>query len=416
MINNCYNILYKVFADGAFVNIELGNALNKIDEKDRPIVTRIVYGVIEKYYHLDYVLGQLVHKPPKIKEKTLLLIGLYRILFMDEPDYAVVNTMVGFAKKLHMSGGFVNAVLRKAREIKEPNNINIKKSIDYNIPAWMVQLLEKDYSAEFVREYFSAPINTFTHIRHNPNIFSKEEFEKLLDLSICKRSRYGYYVTHSTLKTLESHKNSYTVQGLGSIIVAQAVCDSLSSGEVLDLCAAPGGKSVYIAQYSKAKIISCDIYTHRLELIKNYAEKMNVGNITAFINDATVYNPDFKNRFDVVLCDVPCSGLGVLNTRGDIIINRKLQDIFNLAKLQRKIINTASQYVKPGGYLVYSTCTITKAENEQVVNDFLKDNTNYEASLPKIEIPHEQCGRFVKLLPQISGTEGFFIAKLRRKE
>ena len=182
----------------------------------------------------------------------------------------------------------------------------------------------------------------------------------------------------------------------------------------MDLCAAPGGKAVYAATLIGADVTACDIHPHRVELIKSYAKSAGV-KINAIQNDATVFKPSFESAFDCVICDVPCSGVGVIKNKPDVMLNRKEEDLRSLAELQYKIISTAARYVKPSGTLCYSTCTVFKEENEDVANRFLSENPDFENLSAGCEKAQACTDGYVRLYPQTHGCDGFFVAKFRRK-
>jgi 16S rRNA (cytosine967-C5)-methyltransferase len=415
MIFECYQILYKIFAKSAYVNLALNSGLKSADEKDKKTITRIVYGVVEKNLFLDYIIKQLTKKYPHSGDAVILKMGIYQIYFMDEPDYAVVNNMVELAKKLKRSPSFINAVLRKCKSVRLPQDEYERKSLEYNVPVWAIKEVENDYGQETAGLFFSHPKQILTHIRHNPKMTTREEFEKYLDFSIDLRTEYGYYVYHNTLQRLNGIDNSlFTVQSLGSMAVCMAA-DVKDGDKVLDVCAAPGGKSVFLKQLADISLISCDIHPHRLELINSYKTRMNEPDINVIQNDATKFRPEWERKFDVVLCDVPCSGLGVISSRADIFEHKTSDNIEELTKLQYEIISTSAKYVKQDGYLIYSTCTILRKENQNIVDRFLSRNTDFESAPVNIAVDAVKIGNYIQLMPHISNTEGFFIAKVRRK-
>jgi 16S rRNA (cytosine967-C5)-methyltransferase len=415
MIFKSYQILYKIFSKSAYVNIALNLGLKSVDEKDKKFLTRIVYGVIEKNLFLEYIIKQLTKKYPHISDAVILKMGIYQIYFMDEPDYAVVNNMVELAKKLKRSPSFINAVLRKCKDVKLPEDDYQKRSLEYNAPVWAIKEVENDYGRQIADLFFSRPKEQLIHIRHNPKKITRQNFEKYLDFETDRKTEYGYYVCHNTLKKLNNIDNSlFTVQSLGSMAVCMAA-DVKDGYKALDVCAAPGGKSVFLSQLAKISLISCDIHPHRLELINSYKSRMGEQDIEVILNDAAKFNPEWEKQFDIVLCDVPCSGLGVLNSKSDILAHKTPNDINKLTKLQYEIISTSSKYVKQGGHLVYSTCTILKKENQDIVDKFLKNNPDFESVPVNIAINSLKIGDYVQLMPHISDTNGFFIAKVRRK-
>ena len=385
-----YDTLKEVYIGGAYASLALDSALKSIaDERDRSYITRVYYGVIEDNVKSEYIIAKLCAKKPKLSVAIILKIGIYCLFNMDMPDYAVVNNCVELARvvgKKEMSG-FVNATLKKAKSIKLPDN---DFSIKYSYPRWAVDMLINDYGTEFAEALISYKDKKLTHIRTTQK----------LNLD-AKASKLGYYITGGQLAQLP--QNSYFVQSLASMIVCRTL-DGVKLDNILDLCSAPGGKAVYLKElHPNTEITACDIHPHRLELIKSYSQRAGV-TLNIMHNDATVLKEDWINKFDAVLCDVPCSGLGVARQKPDVLLNRRAEDIEPIAKIQSKILAIGSKYVKVGGYLVYSTCTVLKKENEEVIDGFLEVNTNFN-----------KCGKYISLFPHIDDTDGFFIAKLVKK-
>ncbi|MCL2370138.1 MAG: methyltransferase domain-containing protein [Firmicutes bacterium] len=393
-LRTIYDILKEVYVGGAYAGIALDNALKTIDdERDKAYITRVFYGVIEESVRSDYVISKLCAKKPKTAIVIILKIGLYCLNNMDMPDYAVVNNCVELTKAIGKKelSGFVNATLKKAKTIELSDN---DLSIKYSYPKWIIDMLIKDYGVEFAEAFVKFKSDTLTHIRattgHNAELFAN-----------LTKSKLGYYATGNQLAKLPP--KSYFVQSLASMTVCRTL-DNDNPSNILDLCSAPGGKAVYLKQlHPNAEITACDIHPHRLDLIRLYAGKAGV-TLKIVHNDATVLEEKWLDSFDAVMCDVPCSGLGVAGQKPDILLNRKPEDIANFAKTQSKILRTAGKCVKVGGHIVYSTCTVLKKENEQVVDAFLRENKTFEKS-----------GEYIKLFPHIDNTDGFFIAKLVRK-
>jgi 16S rRNA (cytosine967-C5)-methyltransferase len=187
-----------------------------------------------------------------------------------------------------------------------------------------------------------------------------------------------------------------------------------NSGKILDVCAAPGGKSVYLSELGDYDITACDVHPHRVKLIDSYARTMGA-KIKTVTNDATVHNTEWQDKFDAVICDVPCSGIGVRSSKPDVFLNRKQEDIAAIVETQRKILDVSSYYVRSGGTLFYSTCTILKRENDEVVGDFLSTHPQFE--LLPLKAGNYKSGKdgFLRLLPDGKGLEGFFVAAFKRK-
>lgn len=457
----CYNALSAVLREDAYSAQALDEALNthRRSYKDKNIhadedefVTRLFYGVLEKNVTLEYILGQLVRKNPKPAILIILKMGVYMIRYMSTPDYAVVDRCVELAKMLGKSGasGFINAVLRKAAAVSLPvRSVGDVKylSVNYGLPEWLAGLFVKEYGFEFTENMMKAE-EFRTHIRLGRNV-DVAAFEKALseyeDLSKSK-TKYGYYVTHNTLKCLISNRKIpkfvYAVQSLASMIATRCYARDLKCGDkVLDLCAAPGGKAVYLAELSGSEVTACDIHEHRCELIKSYAKRMNVY-VETVQNDACVEKEEWIGKYDCAVCDVPCSGTGDLRSRPDILLRRTPSGVRELSALQSRILRQAAKYVKIGGKLCYSTCSLLEAENENVIEDFLKHHCEYElvdcsgfgaetgADGTKDEVCAESSGgnvltegetlsrsvreKSLKILPHVHHTDGFFVCVMRK--
>ncbi len=398
------NALLEVYRQGAYSSLTLNKVLSPLEKQDKAYVTRLFYGVLSKDIQLNYILSKLTQKPPKPVVRVVIKMGLYMLRYMDMPAYSVIDNQVELTKKLGKRelAGFVNAVLRKNDTVILPINTGdfiVDTSVNYSAPQWLVELLLKDYGKTFTERFFSAKIDERTHIRHNPSKIEELDFEKILPFA--QRTDSGYLVNHVHLKSVPSAL--YTIQSRSSILACKRYCEGEREGiKVLDTCAAPGGKSVLIAQLLNAKVTACDIHEHRVKLIDSYANRMGV-KINAIVSDATEKNGALVNGFDMVICDVPCSGIGVIHSKPDVLLNRKKEDIEELSTLQKQILENSATYVKKGGALCYSTCTIVKAENERVVEEFLSNHPEFSLE-----------GDYLRLYPQRDGCDGFFVAKMRR--
>lgn len=445
-LNYSYNLLKKVYFDEGYSSIELNKLINakKQEKVNFALITKIVYGVLEKDISLEYIVSKFVKKASEPKIMLILKMATYISRFTNSiPNYAIVNECVELAKKENKNaGGFVNATLKNIlnNKVLLPNkgeNLEEYLSIKYSYPVWIIKELLKSNPTKFIEEYLSKELTTLTHIRvvntnfENIKYFNKngnisDGFKKIVDnfendlkqnnVEYSKTSLpFTFYVDYSSLKNLPLFEGRYVVQGIPSIITSINVGVE-NNDNVLDCTGAPGGKSVLIAELSPtSQITCCDIHEHRVELIKAYATKQNIKNIIPLTQDATKFNKDFNENFDRVLCDVPCSGIGVVNKKPDILLNRTLNDVKTLSGVQFSILSNNAKYVKIGGTLVYSTCSILEKENEEVVRKFLLQNKNFELE------PIETFGISVKnnenmytFFPNISETEGFFIAKLKR--
>ncbi len=417
----CYRLLSEVLIDNGYASLVLNDCLKGIkDEKDRAYISNLFYGVLDKSVQFDYIIKSLTERMPKTSVGTIIKVGLYRMRYMSTPIYAAINETVDLAKKVGKGGvsAFVNAVLRSSETFAIPNRGEIDDvkflSIRYSVPEWICAKLVKQCGFDFTQDFFRYEPNKLTHIRHNSRVISKSEFEKKIEKSLYSKTEYGYYVTHNVLNLL--NKSEFTVQSLSSMIAVNCYLPNcFDAPTVIDLCGAPGGKSIYLYELRpNAKITCCDLYPHRVELIKKYAARMR-SNIKPMLCDATEIMPEWYDVADMVICDVPCSGIGVYKNKPDVLFNKKYSDIEEIKKTQMSILECAKNYVKVGGFLCYSTCTVFQEENEDNVFEFLKNNPNYR--LDKIQSPYSSDNGMVKLFPHINdGADGFFVARLRRIE
>ena len=414
----CYELLLKVFRDNAYASIELNSALKRSSPEIAPYVTKLFYGVLEKSIYYDYVISKFATQKPKKPIAVIIKMGYYALENLNVPQYAVVNNMVNLCKKVGKGGasGFVNSVLRNFKQVELPKEGSLQYlSVRYSVPEWLCKVFVDDYGYDFTQKMLSYESDNKTHIRVNTANITQEEFESkycLHNNAEIERSKVGYYVSGKSLKGLKAC--DYVVQSASSIAAVYAYLYKQGNiTKILDLCAAPGGKSVLLKTLTGAEVTACDIHKHRVELISQYATKASV-KINAMLNDATQFRPEWENKFDLVVCDVPCSGLGVIGSKPDILYNRTRNDIDELVELQKKILLAAARYVKPGGRLCYSTCTVIHEENSGVVNDFLDNNDNFIREL--IKSPYDDCEKEeITLFPHINRTDGFYVAALKKK-
>lgn len=405
-----YTILNKVYSDGAFLKQAMADVV--IDEKNRPMVTKICYGVLDKDIALSYYLSLLCDKKPKLAIRTVLKIALYCVFYLNKPIYAVTDTAVELCNKLGKKGvsGFVNAILRKSAKLDRNIDCNTVDgmSIFYDYPGFVVSELVSTYGDELAREIMSAP-NERTCIRFSENT-DGEEYLKALNMCFDKTPYKNAYFVDRFVRNSDYDLGKYTFQSIGSIAICDAVeaCDN-----VLDACAAPGGKSILLSQKCK-NVVAQELHPHRVNLITEYANRMGVDNVKSIHGDATVFNYSFEGKFDAVLCDVPCSGFGVLKENPDIKLNKDKENIIELVKIQENILQNCSRYVKRGGALLYSTCSILGQECEGVVKSFLKGNDGFTVDVISPKIPYYKKEFGIQFLPHISYGAGFYLCALRR--
>ncbi len=414
-----YKILSKIERDKAYSNIALDTVLSQNEVSFAPFVCALVYGVIERKITLDYYLSQLLTQPIKKLNPqvlTILRMGAYQIKFMDKiPVSAAVNESVKLSKKVKcgFASGLINSVLRKIAsselDFSETDNKIYDLSIKYSCPENLVNHFVNDYGYIKAEEILKASIGEVPlFLRVNTLKTSSNELIKYLaDEGVTAKS-CGNGTTLEILdggavfKTDAYNKGYFHAQDLAS----QDCITNFAPEEndiVFDMCAAPGGKSFTMAEMmnNNGKIYSFDLYDHKIKLINDGAKRLGIDIINAHIGDASEFNPDLP-KADKILCDVPCAGLGVIRRKPEI----KYKDfgfIDKLCELQYNILNNASLYLKDKGVLMYSTCSLSKKENEDVCRRFLDEHKDFKN------------GGMVTIFPNENRSDGFFYAKLIRE-
>jgi len=395
-----YNALRAVFIEEAFCAQALTKALKGLNNiRSHPFVTVAFYGVLDNNVRFNKIIDSLCENAPDKNSAVVLKIGLFYCRYADMPDYAAVDRTVELAKKVGAFSGFVNAVLKKSigYEVKFRSALE-KFSYDTNTPEWLCKEMISDYGESRAAAILGAALPQRTHIRPVLKRITLEQFYATADGGI--KTDYGSYVERSTLDRFAP--GTYAVQSISSIRAVNTYKNGIDGGDVIDLCAAPGGKSVYLSELGDYRITACDIYPHKLDLMRGYAKKLGA-KINVALNDATRINNEYVGAFDIVIADCPCSGTGTLKTKPDILIKRKPSDIDELTELQRKILYAASKYCKVGGTLCYSTCSVLRSENEEQTERFIKEHAEYT-------LLDE-----TKLLPDTDKCDGFYIARFKRE-
>lgn len=404
---DCYRILSEVYKNGAYLKQAVNSV--EIEELNRAKTTKICYGVLDKDIELSYYLSYLCPKSPKTSVKILLKIAIYCLKYLEKKPYAVIDATVELSKKLGKgaNAGFINAVLRKYinADIPLPKDKIQYLSVKYSYPQFAVKKL-KEYYGDMTEDIISFnDLTTFVRFKGN---FDGENYLTERGINYTKTPFDNLFSVKNMRLDEDFYKGIYTFQSIGSVAICNAV---QSDGYILDACAAPGGKSVLLSERCIG-VTSCEIHEHRLSLIQSYVKRMGVNNVTPVLADSTVFNIDFKDKFDAVLCDVPCSGYGTLSNNPDI----KLKNIEfgQLTDLQYAIIENCSKYVKSGGELIYSTCTVFKEENDFIIEKFL--NNHKEFLLENIDSPLNclKTDYGLQFLPQLSYGVGFFVCKLKK--
>ncbi|MDE6001775.1 MAG: hypothetical protein K2G96_05610, partial [Clostridia bacterium] len=321
-----YLILTKVYRNGKFLKQAI--AETQVEPLNRPRTVKICYGVLEKDIYLDHIISANTLKPPKSTVKIILKIALYMLEFMDKHDYMVADCAVSLTKKLGKEGaaGFVNAFLRSYKIPALPEKTEERISIETASPLWLVKRLRRSYKAE-AAEILSAPSEGVC-VRFESNA------ESYFDKPHITTPFENVYIFKNFTRDAGYDRGEYTFQSVGSV----AICSAISPcANFLDACAAPGGKSVLISKKCKS-VTSCELHAHRVELIKQYASRMGAENVNAVEADSSRFICGYENFFDGVLCDVPCSGTGVITENPDIKLFRKESDIEGLTKIQLEIL------------------------------------------------------------------------------
>ncbi len=420
-------VLYDVDKNGAYSNIALDEALRqarkrqeKIEPRDVGFISEIVYGTISWKLTID----EIIKKYSNIRIKkispwilNILRMSVYQILFLDKvPKSAAVNEGVNLAKRYghKASSNFVNAILRKVSkedykaffEIQD-NAERISKTA--SMPMWLVEELLKENTVEKVEQ-----ICQNSNIR--PKVCIRVNMLKTdLPTLIKELGKQGIQVEKGESEKFLFLEGAKNIEGLkffqeGKFTVQDEVAGWIPeilnpqpNEKILDACSSPGGKTTYMAELMKnqGEIRAWDLHEHRVKLVEKAANRLGISMIKTEIKDAMIYEEKYAEYFDKILLDVPCLGIGVLKRKPDIKWKRKKEDIEEITKIQKKILENCSKYVKKGGELVYSTCSILKKENEDIIYKFIKNNTNFE---------------IIKLVQvyQNEKNDGFFIAKMRK--
>ncbi|PEZ05379.1 16S rRNA (cytosine(967)-C(5))-methyltransferase [Bacillus sp. AFS018417] len=431
--------LLQVEKSGAYSNLLLNNLIEKsnIDKKDVGLLTEVVYGTIQRRDTLDYYLQPFLRKKIELWVKVLLRLSLYQMLYLDRvPERAAIHEAVEIAKRRGHKGiaGLVNGVLRSIQREGIPSLDEIKSSekrlaIATSHPEWLVKEWIEAYGIETAQKMCEVnqlpPVPT---ARVNVAKGSVEEALKTLETEGIQ-AKYGdlsedaiQIEKGNVAHTKAFQEGLLSIQDESSMLVARAL--NPEAGDIiLDSCAAPGGKTTHIAErlQGTGKVISLDLHPHKVRLIQQQAKRLQLENIEAKTLDARKVQEHFEQEsFDKVLVDAPCSGFGVIRRKPDIKIGKQKEDSERLANIQLSILEKVAPLLKKGGRLVYSTCTIEKVENEQVVELFLQSHPEFEwdttmkERLPKAVHPYVIEGG-VQILPHYFATDGFYIACLRKK-
>ena len=435
-------MLTEITKNGQFSHVILRDVLDKyqyLEKRERAFITRVTEGTLEHMTEIDYIINQFSKvKVNKMKPviRNILRMSVYQLKYMDTvPDSAVCNEAVNLAVKKGFKTlkGFVNGVLRNIarniNDIKWPEDKLENLSVRYSMPQWIVSLWLEKYGQETVEAMlkdFQAekPVT----IRCITSIISPEELVKELEEEGVKVEKHpyvntGFYISgYDYLGSLESfNRGHFQVQDVSSMLVG-VLADPKEGDNVIDVCAAPGGKALHMADLLKGTghVSARDLTEYKVDLINENIDRLGINNIEAEVKDASViYEEDVKTA-DIVIADLPCSGLGVLGKKADLKYKTLESDPEELSGIQRNILNSVCDYVKEGGVLMYSTCTVHPCENEENVRWFLNEHPEFEIENLENKVPDElksavSSEGYLQTIPGIHKCDGFFIARFIRK-
>ena len=402
--------LVRILEDGAYANLALKEASSSVDPKDVPYLYALVNEAIVRTSYLDYVFAHFCKRQKRAVRNLLRMAGT-ELLFLDTPAHAAIDEAVKLCRSIGKkdSCGLVNAVLRRLDRERDalpplPEAPVERLSILYGVPAFLTAEWIDAYGESEAEALLSQkPLGTVVRAQYP---YTTDELRRALPVasSPCSLDPNGLHLTegfdfiHDPLYV----SGKLAVQGEGAMLICRALGD-VREKRVLDACAAPGGKSAYIASLSEntAKLTAWELHPHRKELMDKAFARLHVSAETE-CRDAAVFDPAFENAFDAVLLDVPCSGFGLLSEKPDVRLRKDETAVFALMGTQNAILDVCCRYVRPGGVLVYATCTISRRENGERVRAFL-------AAHPTFTLEAER-----QLLPTRDGTDGFYYAKLLR--
>ena len=413
-------ILSDVFENGKFSHIVINDALKKvqsISKQERSFITKLAEGSIERAIELDYIINKFSKintKKMKPAIRNILRLSVYQLKYMDSvPDSAICNEAVLLTSKKGFVNlkAFVNGVLRNIARGIETFEYPDSMSIKYSMPEWLTKMWVEDYGKDdAIKILEGLNQERKTSVRCNLSKATKEEIIKMLKdqgITVEETTHLDealYISNYDNIGNIEAHtKGLIQVQDLSSMFVAR-YADIKKDDYIIDVCAAPGGKALHAADLLKGsgKVEARDVSEFKTKLIDENIARAGFTNIYSCVKDALVYYPESEEKADVLIADLPCSGLGIISKKSDIKYKVSEKSISELVELQREILKIVYRYVKPGGLLIYSTCTVNKSENQDNA-EWFKNNFPFEEE------------NSLQILPGVIDTDGFFIAKFRRK-
>ncbi|MDW4434355.1 16S rRNA (cytosine(967)-C(5))-methyltransferase RsmB [Staphylococcus saprophyticus] len=424
-----FETIQDIINDKAYSNIIINDVLsnNELNRADKGLYTELVYGTLKRKYTLDYLLKPFVQTKLKGWVRQLLWMSIYQYVYLDKiPEHAIINEAVEIAKYKGgpHNGNVVNGILRNIMRSDLPDFTEItddKKriAIEYSLPKWLVDHWTTHFGiekTETIAQSFLDKVTTTVRVNLT-RISVDDAIRRLTDDYIVEQDREIETCLHISGKPIIESRmfkdGLISIQDKSSMFIGELM--ALKEGDqVLDACSAPGGKACHIAEIlnGTGHVDATDIHEHKIDLIDFNIRKLRLSNISAFEHDAT---EKYDKVYDKILVDAPCSGLGVLRHKPEIKYEQSQHAIESLVEIQLEILNNVKYNVKPGGTMIYSTCTIEHMENENVVYTFLKENKDFEFD----QFEHPITGEKVKtmqILPQDFNSDGFFITRIRRKE
>lgn len=414
---------------GGYSNIVLNDFLSdyELNESDRALLSEIVYGTIAKKLTIEFYLAPFIKGRMRQWQRNLLMLSIYQLVYLDRvPSYAVINEAVEITKKRGalQESKVTNAILRNferepLRDFSDIKSDKTRLSVLSSIPQWIIEHWITHYK-------FEGAVKIAESLQERPNLYARVNTRMTTREALIERlNEDGVIVeaaslhpdaiiskTNKILKHPLFHEGHYSIQDISSMFVNDAL-NADPTDTVLDACSAPGGKGFHAAEkLTDGHVDLADVHPHKITLIDNAGKRLKLNNYRTFLADATAF--DYGTKYDKIIVDAPCSGLGVIRRKPEIRYERKKEDIESLVQLQLEILNHVKQFLKPGGELVYATCTIHQMENENVAYTFKKQNEDIEFAafdLPTLNF----SGTMRQILPHEFNTDGFFIAKFKRK-
>lgn len=426
-----YGILKNIFCGGAYSNLALKQALRNCEKGDAAFVTALVYGTVENSSYADFLISSFSNSRLSISTAIVLRMGITELLFMRSKAYVVCNEYANLMRATGKAGmvNLVNAILRRVDRERAclpplPDDPVEKVIIKYGIPRFLAEEYIEEYGLDFTESMLGAKPHAITLRAQHP--YTPDELAGLLDCSGIEYSRgrmaqdafviaEGFEIQANPLYK----KGSFAIQSESAMLVCQ-LCKVTPGMNVLDACAAPGGKTAYLASLmgNEGRITAWDVHEHRVGLMRAALERLNVLNAVCAVHDAAEPVDALAGSMDIVLVDAPCSGFGG-GSKPEAFLNRTLEDIEGLAKLQRRIIDVCSRYVKPGGALIYSTCTVSKRENQECIYEFLNKHSEFKLDAGSFEPLMQRDAKIndgmIQLFTNLDGIDGFFMARMVRE-